>query len=203
MSLACAVALVLLIDASGSVSADNFTLQRDATARAIESPAIVQTIDPDMPLAVTAIYWAGDAVVAVDWRLVRGQESARSFARELRSFERDELSNRGSTMIGMALAFALSHIERGVPCEAERTVIDVSGDGSSMGRPLVQEVRDEAIALGYTINGLPILAGEPGIAEYYREHVTTPDGFVEPATSWADFDRAIRAKMVREIASAR
>ena len=50
-------------------------------------------------------------------------------------------------------------------------VIDISGDGANnSGRPIA-EVRDEAVAAGVTINGLPILWVEPGLAEHYRDEV--------------------------------
>jgi hypothetical protein len=171
---ACAMLLTLMIDISGSVSYANFELQRDATARVIESPALVESIEPSEPLAVTVLYWSTNAQVAVDWAIIDGQASATAFANQLRA------TPRGSA--------------------GDKVVIDVSGDGASMGEPRMPDVRDQAIAQGVTINGLPILALEPDVDVYYRENVVTPSGFVEVATSWEDFARAIRAKLVREVA---
>jgi Protein of unknown function (DUF1194) len=50
-------------------------------------------------------------------------------------------------------------------------VIDVSGDGANnRGRPAA-EARDDAVREGVTINGLPILALEPGLDQYYQTNV--------------------------------
>jgi Protein of unknown function (DUF1194) len=194
---ACAMLLTLMIDISGSVSYSNFELQRDATARVIESPALVQTIEPSEPLAVTVLYWSTNARVAVDWTIIDGQASATAFANRLRSTPRGDAG--GMTYMGRSVSFALDNLDR-APCVADKVVIDVSGDGASSGEPRMPDVRDEAIAQGVTINGLPILADEPGVDVYYRENVVTPSGFIEVASSWEDFARAIRAKLVREVA---
>lgn len=59
-----------------------------------------------------------------------------------------------------------------------------------------------AVAAGVEINALPILTPmEPGIADWFREHVAGPaGGFVIEATPEA-FGRAIRAKLALEVAA--
>ena len=96
----------------------------------------------------------------------------------------------------------------------ERRVVDVSGDGpNNRGRP-VRAARDEAVARGIVINGLPILddrtqpAGLPTPAElalddYYRENVVGgPGSFVIPVQDFADFRTAVLSKLIHEIAGA-
>ena len=46
-------------------------------------------------------------------------------------------------------------------------MIDVSGDVSNNGGRKVTVARDEAVARGITINGLPILAIEPNLEDHF------------------------------------
>jgi len=118
----------------------------------------------------------------------------------------------GRTAIGAAIDFAVQRLQA-PPAEAERHVIDVSGDGTSnSGRP-VTEARDEAVAAGITINGLAIIntRSSPGYAfhtqppgglpKYYRENVTGgPDSFLVTIEDFHSFADALTRKLVAEIA---
>ena len=79
-------------------------------------------------------------------------------------------------------------------------MIDISGDGrNNRGRPAA-EARDEAVRAGVTINGLPILAIELDLEEFYRDNVIGgPGAFVIPAASFETFADAILKKLVIEI----
>src|SRR5690606_607988 len=95
------------------------------------------------------------------------------------------------------------------PCQPTRRVIDVSGDNpdnrSVRPAPLA---RDAAVADGITINALAILendpigpSGRPLLVENYeREVIGGPGAFVLAAEDRQDFPRALRQKMVLEIA---
>ncbi len=50
-------------------------------------------------------------------------------------------------------------------------MIDISGDGSNNRGRAVNASRDEAVAEGITINGLPITVLEPDLEKYYRDNV--------------------------------
>jgi hypothetical protein len=84
---------------------------------------------------------------------------------------------------------------------ADRLVIDISGDGTNNdGRP-VTEARDEAIAAGIAINGLPIVRSEPDIADYYSRNVIGGQAaFVTVARDLSSFHTAVLEKFVTEIA---
>jgi hypothetical protein len=93
--------------------------------------------------------------------------------------------------------------------EATRRVIDVSGDGpNNQGRD-VTRARDEAVAAGIVINGLPLMIREPtgpwdipDLDRYYRECVIGgPGAFMVPVRERAQFAQAIRTKIVREVAA--
>jgi len=91
-----------------------------------------------------------------------------------------------------------------MPAEAERTIIDVSGDGSDNCNPLekVDAVRDRLAAEHVTINGLPILEGDEAetLAAWYSAHVIGgPGAFIQPAAGFEDVGRAMRNKFALEI----
>jgi hypothetical protein len=78
------------------------------------------------------------------------------------------------------------------------------------------QARDEAVALGISINGLVILSEIPlpwnpehtnppgGLAKYYRDNVIGgPGSFVLEAKDFDSFGEAIVKKMIAEIAALR
>jgi hypothetical protein len=93
--------------------------------------------------------------------------------------------------------------------EGTRLVIDVSGDGrNNQGRP-AWAARDEAIARGITINGLPITSGNPNfgrppeddLVDHYRDEVIGgPGAFLVVAEGFGAFTNAVLSKLVREVA---
>ncbi len=78
----------------------------------------------------------------------------------------------------------------------------MSGDGSNnRGRPAAL-ARDEAVAAGIAINGLPILALEPDLDRYYYDNVIGgPGAFVIPAHDYETFAAAVLKKLITEIAT--
>ena len=95
------------------------------------------------------------------------------------------------------------------PYRGIRRVIDVSGDGANNDGPLVTLIRDEVLAKGITINGLPIMLNRPnlmnvnveGLDLYYRDCVIGgPGAFVIPIKEREKVSEAIRNKLVLEVA---
>jgi hypothetical protein len=88
------------------------------------------------------------------------------------------------------------------PFKSERRVIDVSGDGANNAGRSMTRARDEAVNADVTINGLPILAFEPYLDEYYRDYVIGgPGAFMIVAKDFESFGEAILKKMIVEIAA--
>src|SRR6266487_2174652 len=110
-------------------------------------------------------------------------------------------ARRGGTSISGAIDHAATLFPIS-PFRASRRVIDVSGDGSNnRGRP-VTLARDEAVAAGIGINGLPILALEPDLDRYYYDSVIGgPGAFVVAAQNYETFADAILKKLIIEIAA--
>jgi len=194
--------LVLAVDASGSVDMVRFMLQKNGYAAAFRSEAVRSAIRNTLTgsIAVTMLQWTGPAmqVVVIDWFLIDGDAAAEAFATAIDRSSRELFG--GGTSISGAIDFSagLFPLSR---FKAERLVIDVSGDGeNNRGRPTAA-ARDEAVAAGIIINGLPILAVEPFLDRHYQEQVIGgPGAFMIAARSFEEFAQAIRSKLVTEIA---
>ena len=193
--------LVLAVDASSSVSTAEFELQIQGLARAFRDPRVLQAIDAagELGLAVSLVQWSGGRkqVLAVDWTLVTGPEGAGAFADELAGVPRFVIG--GGTAIGGALQFAMGQLD-GNGFRGRRRVIDVSGDGRANQGAQPATLRDRAVALGITINGLAILNEEAAVADYYRAQVIGGAGaFVITANDYEAYALAILDKLLREI----
>jgi hypothetical protein len=199
---AAALALVLAIDVSASVTPDSYLLQRDGIARAFASPRLAEAISA-MPGGIEALVleWSDpDSIaVTVDWTRVADASSADRYAAAVRATRR---SSAGTTAIGPALLAAAAAFDR-LPEPAERRVIDISGDGiANFGLPPAA-ARDRIVAGGIAINGLAIETEEPWLAGYYRNNVIGgPSAFVVIARTFEDFASAMLQKLLQEIADA-
>ncbi|HXQ51669.1 MAG TPA: DUF1194 domain-containing protein [Stellaceae bacterium] len=194
--------LVLAVDVSGSVNAARYELQKQGYAGAFRNPRVVDAIagGAHRAIAVTLMQWTGPTlhVVAVGWTVVRDRASADALAERLAAMPR-ELYGGGTSLSG-AIDYSMELLAQS-PYRGERRVIDISGDGSNnRGRP-AELARDEAVAAGVVINGLPILALEPDLDTYYHANVIGGAGaFVVAAQTYEVFAQAILDKLVNEIA---
>jgi hypothetical protein len=197
-----ALALVLAVDVSASVTADSYLLQRDGIARAFANPRLIEaTSAAPGGIEVLVLEWSDPdkMVVTVGWTRIGDAPSAVGFAVAVHASRR---SSSGVTAIGPALLAAAAAFDH-LPEPAERRVIDISGDGmANFGLP-PGAARDRIAAVGITINGLAILTDEPWLAEYYRTNVIGgPSAFVAVARTFDDFASALLRKLVDEIAGA-
>jgi hypothetical protein len=194
--------LVLAVDVSGSVSPQRFELQKMGYVTAFQNPRVLATIRAgrNQAIAVTMMQWSGPLLQAqaLPWSVIRDETSVKSVAAAIESAPR--MMYGGGTSISGAIDHAMTLFPR-AQTRSERRVIDVSGDGSNnRGRP-VRQARDEAVEAGAVINGLPILAFEPNLDEYYKEYVIGgPGAFVIAAKSFETFGEAILMKLIIEIA---
>jgi hypothetical protein len=198
--------LVLFNDGSGSIDADEYRLQREGTAAALEHPNVLAAIGRLRTRAIAVAYgeWGtpGAPEAILPWTRIAGLEDAAAFADKLIDAPR-----RFQTWnaIGDALTLATEMI-RAAPFRAPRATIDLAGDGPDM-RSLVPApvARDRAVAMGITINALAIQAdGAFTRAGPLREHYETnviggPNAFVTVARDRIDFAHAIFNKLIREI----
>ncbi|MGE3832778.1 MAG: DUF1194 domain-containing protein [Parvibaculaceae bacterium] len=196
--------LALAVDASGSVDDDEFHLQLQGIADGFRDPAVRKAIRSGTAkrIAVALIVWAEPQVPkdTTGWYLITSDDDAERFAAAVESFPRNQI---GATAIGEGIAASLRAIDtNGIT--AERSVVDVSGDGKeSVAREytvLVEQARAMALARGIVVNGLAITNEVGDLEEYYRDNVQAgPDSFVMSARNYEDFAEAMRRKLLREI----
>ena len=196
------MALVLAVDVSESVDADEYVLQHEGIARAFENPQIIDTIKTGKRgvIDVLVLEWSDrdKQAVTVDWTTVRDQSSAAAFAAKVRASKR---SSNGLTAVGDALLAASAALQR-LSDQASRRVIDVSGDGMANIGPPPAAIRDTLVAQGITINGLAILASEPWLDTYYDHDVIGGEGaFLLQVQDFNSFATAIQQKLLAEIAA--
>ena len=192
--------LVLAVDVSWSVSEDEFALQMGAIAAAFREPELHDMIGKagNRGIAIALLQWAGyrEQRVAVDWMVVRDSATARRFAERVDAVERLII---GATDIAGALSYGAQMLISN-DYHADRMVIDVSGDGPSNEGKSPRQLRPTLAAAGITVNGLPLLTESADLDQYYADQVVAgPGAFLIPALGYQDFDRALRAKLLREI----
>ena len=202
--------LALAVDVSRSVDEEEARLQRQGYVQAFRDPEVVAAIRTGMlgRIAVGYFEWAGESNITVvsDWTLIKDAADAHAFA--------DSLAQQPPrpmlwTSISGAIDFALPWLDRN-DFEGTRKVIDISGDGPNNSGDLVDRARDRAIVAGVTINGLAIMDQGAGMYTaynirnldlYYRDCVIGgPGAFLIVAEDFNDFARAVRRKLILEIA---
>lgn len=191
----CAIALALLLDGSASVSYTDWRTQVEQTARAIESPEVVDAIRREEAIAVTAITFSHRQSQDVGWVVLRTADDAREFAAAIRTRMQHHY---GMTNIGRALTYAQERFAN-VPCEAGQHIVDLSTDGMDSETGM-QEARDQLQEAGTRIN--VIVVGDQRDEEVLRRSAVTYDGFVLRAESWADYPLLFRRKIVLELTQA-
>jgi hypothetical protein len=195
------VKLVLAVDVSGSIDAEEYQMQHGGYAGAFESQGVLDAIQSGehQSIAVTFVEWSGfgHQKQMVGWTLIKDAASASGFADAIRHAPR---AFSDWTSISDAIDFSVA-IMGDEQFDAERLVIDVSGDGvNNNGRP-VTAARDDAVARNIVINGLPILNEDPTLDSYYRDNVIGgPGAFKIAVKDFDTFSQAILSKLVQEIA---
>lgn len=197
------VLLVLAMDASGSLSNERITLQREGHARAVVNDTFLDAVASGIHrrVALAAVEWSNHdrQGLVVLWTVVEDAISARQFACKLRQAPSPV---PGFTSISGGIDFAVELLSR-APYTAARRVIDVSGNGpNNDGRPVI-EARDDAVAAGVTVNGLPVLDAVRDLDAYYAGNVIGgARAFMVVAQDIENFERALLRKLVLEIAAA-
>lgn len=190
----CAVALLLMLDGSGSMNQD-FNTQREETARAIESPEVIQAIHHQGAVAISVMQFGFRTRLETDWAVLTNAADAQNLAARVR---RIEFVNDPSTNIARAIEEATDHFGTLTACQPDQQIIDISTDGIDMGFQAQEVARDAAQMLGIRINVIAV--GEADDVEQLRRFVMTADGFVLHTHSWAEYSRLFRRKIIFELA---
>ena len=204
------MALAMAIDISGSIDPDEARLQRQGYVDAFRDPVIVKAIlGGNHGRIVVAYYEWSDSWVQkllIDWTLLDSATAIADFTSRLAAAP---ISIARRTSISGAIRYAIPLFGRS-PYETERKVLDISGDGSNNDGGLVTDLRHDALKERIVINGLPIMNDRPNpfgfpsetdLDKYYLHCVIGgPRSFVEVAVNFEDFPRAVRKKLLQEVA---
>lgn len=223
-------ALLVSVDVSNSVDEHRYKLQMEGIAAALEDKGVQDAITggPAGSILFSMVTWADRPSLVIPWMRISNQEEAKAVAAKVRKLQ---LQSGEFTCMTRMLRSANDKVVSQIPAKATRVVIDVSGDGPdncNADEP-IETVRDELVADGATVNGLPINEDDPNapvgegayrapgtafddatiakpnaqpvtLEDWYRAHVMGGVGsFVIPANGYADFGRAMRQKFVIEI----
>jgi hypothetical protein len=205
------IALVITTDVSYSVDENEARFQREGAIAAFRNPDVIKAIQAEAlgRIAVTYIDFSSYSTnkIIAPWHIVHDAASAEAFA-DLLAIAPRTLGVQTSISSGLEMA---EHLIDTSGYVATKRVIDVSGDGPNNEGHLVDKVRDEIIAKGIVINGLPIMTPAdqfdvyylPDLDKYYAGCVIGGTGaFLQVAHGFEDLERALRRKLIQEISDA-
>lgn len=193
--------LSLLVDVSGSVDSNEYSLQMSGYGDAFKDSAVIDAILGNNgigSIAVNLVQWAGvnSQAEVIGWTQIDSAASSMAFGSLLESANR---SFSGQTAPQSALMFG-TDLFASNGFTSNRSVIDVSGDGRRNSGLGGATGRDYALANRIdTINGL-VIGGSQSVADYYTDNVIGgTDSFLALASNFSDFSGAVKTKLLREI----
>ena len=200
---ACSFALLLSMDASGSIDSREWQLQTGGLAAALTDPEVAHfLVHRDVRLAVHQWSGAPEQDLTIGWTAIPDEAALQAFAAEVAALPRRWSS--GMTAIATALE-TMAPVMASSGCR--RQVIDVSGDGESNEYLDIEGPRRTLGAMGVTVNALAIepegidwFLNYKSLADYYQHKlIIGPGAFVEQAEGYDDYPRAILQKLRREV----
>jgi hypothetical protein len=195
----CRLALVLALDVSSSVDAEEYILQRDGLAAALDDRGIRAAVLEGAGHISMAIYeWSGrrQSAMVSDWIALHTNGDIDELIQRLQSAPRSH--TRFPTAMGYALGYGATLLSRGPDCE--RRVIDLSGDGQNNdGFPPRLAYKNFPFS-NVTVNGLAVLGSAPDVLAYFHREVRYGLGaFVETSHGYQGYRDAMTRKLFREI----
>lgn len=199
----CRLALVLAIDVSSSVDAEEDALQRRGLANALRAPEIQRAFfATDAPVALSVFEWSGryNQHLLLDWRVIDTPATLLQISAQLGASKRSH--NEFPTAMGYALGYAAGLLDRGPPCLFK--TVDMAGDGENNEGFGPASAYAEFPFADVTVNGLVVDTGEIGpdtalVQFYMRQVLRGPGAFLEVAAGFSDYERALRKKLEREL----
>lgn len=197
----CRLALQLALDVSSSVDADEYRLQMLGNVAALRDPDVrAAFLAPGIGTVALSIFeWSGrwDQQQIAPWRMIESEDDLDAVIAMIEANSRS--TNEAPTSLGHALSYAARQFLEGPQC-AQRTV-DVSADGPNNDGFPASSAYVAYDWRGITVNAL-VVGGDrqPELTAYYLSDVIRgPGAFVEVASDYADYTRALRRKLLREL----
>ncbi|MEM6638066.1 MAG: DUF1194 domain-containing protein [Pseudomonadota bacterium] len=210
----CRQALVLGLDVSGSVDAQEYRLQIDGVAAALQDEAVTAALlaTPGAVVQFAVFEWSGSAYqrLIIPWTAIEDTDDIARIAAVIRGWRRPAAPPQ--TGLGQAM-IAGADLLRAKP-ECWRRTLDISGDGKGNEGPAPQAAGVSDRTGDITINAL-VIGKKPDnssdrrqadIAEltayFQSEVIRGPNAFTEVALGFEDYAAAMRRKLLRELATA-
>ena len=195
----CRLALVLAVDISRSVDSQDYVIQTEGLARALEDREVRAAIfGPEGQVALAVYFWSGRGYqdLVQPWVVLDGPDALDGAIWSIRRTPRPAAPL--ATAMGDALRYGAGLMAEAPACD--RRVIDVAGDGQNNEGISVARTYEREDFTGITVNGLAVGEHEAGILDYFAtEVIRGPGAFVESAPRQEDYPAAIRRKLLREL----
>ncbi|MDA7427387.1 DUF1194 domain-containing protein [Primorskyibacter aestuariivivens] len=194
----CRLALVLAVDVSSSVDAQEHALQRRGLAAALTDAGVAAAmLDGTGEVALAIFEWSGrrQQKIIQDWVRITSLADLENVATRVLRAERSY--TEFPTAMGYALGYAAGMLRDAPTCD--RSVVDVSGDGVTNDGFRPQLAYKHFPFAGVTVNGLVVTGDDPRVVPYYRQEVLHgPRAFLERADGYQGFQEAMTRKLYRE-----
>ncbi|SLN57332.1 hypothetical protein TRL7639_03105 [Falsiruegeria litorea R37] len=208
----CRQALALGLDVSGSVSGQEYRLQLDGLAGALQDPEVKRALlsTPELPVHLMVFEWSAPEFqrVLLNWTPVNSPQTLARITQTLAVTQRAPAPP--GTAVGTAVQFGVSQLAQMPDCW--KHTLDLSGDGLHNMGPSPHMVKAELEGSAVIINGLVIGADSQNstdtrmaqigelVAYFQARVIHGPDAFVETALGFEDFQAAMTRKLLRELA---
>ena len=211
----CRLALVLALDVSGSVNDREYRLQISGLAAALNDPDVRQAIlgGGGAHVDLAAFEWSSQnhQFIIQPWVTLDSHAAIDGAVARIGAYRKQRAGLK--TALSTAMLFAGELLRGKSECWEHK--IDVSADGpNNIGPPVSESYRADTLA-GVTVNALVVGSlgdAEPGTLEaledkdlrqyYEREVIRGPGAFAMIARGYPDYARAMREKLLRELAPA-
>ncbi len=207
----CRQALALGLDVSGSVDQQEYRLQLDGLAGALQNENVRTALFslPNAPVTLAVYEWSGptDQHLIAGWTTITDQAVLNQFTARL--FSTSRTAADPSTAIGSSMVFGAALLAKQPDCWTR--TLDLSGDGPSNTGPRPRDIIDFAQLGPVTVNALVIGDNTAqssnrqstqidDLVDYFESEVIHgPAAFVEQATGFDQFQTAMVRKLLREL----
>jgi len=207
--------LITAIDVSDSITRHDEWLEYSGLARGVLDPTFLRRITEGLEqrIGFMAYTWSsgGRFEVVVPWTVIATRADAERVAALFDNAPRMDRSSYGSYLpsrfsraqAGMTdIAEALQagvDFSLSAPFAARRSVINILSNGVDNNGKNPAVIRDQAISLGITINGV-IFGDREGLPDYFRSNVVGgPGAFLMTVQEPADLPKAMEKKFWQDM----
>jgi hypothetical protein len=214
------VNLITAIDVSDSITRHDEWLQYSGLARGVVDAEFLARIaeGAEQRIGFAAFTWSsgGQVAVVVPWTIIETRADAERVAAQFHAAPRIDRSafgryapltssvdrsRGGMTDIGEAVESAVT-LSLSAPFPARRSVVNILSNGVDNNGPAPDAVRDHAIRLGITINGI-VFGDRDDLPDYFRDHVIGgPGAFLMTVNKPDDLPRALERKFWQDLIAA-